>query len=189
MRKTSVFLGLCLLAILSKIAAGSEPAAARPDFSGSWALDRERSDDAVARVRAELADSLGKGRKQMLQRYLADALIQRAAAAHEVEIRQTEKDIAIFDAADDLAIYYIDGKKHKRQDQVLGDFETVAAWQGNELVIEAKGRQAGQGTETLLMEGYQLVVWKVWRPKHFKRDIVAKYYYRRIGTDREHTVE
>ena len=169
--------GLFLLGNLSSIA---QEATTRPNFSGRWALDRDKSDDAVERVQAGFAERLAKGRNQMLQRYLAEVLVQLAIAAEEVEIRHTDKDIVIFDKADDLNIYYIDGKKHKRQDQDLGDFETVTEWQGNELVVKAKGKEAGEGVETFSMEDDQLVVSMVLKPKHFKSDIVAKFYYDRV---------
>lgn len=58
------------------------------------------------------AGQLRKGRDQMLQRYLADVLLQLASDASALEIEQTSKDVKIFDRASNINIYYIDGKKH-----------------------------------------------------------------------------
>ncbi len=174
-----------LLYVLSAIFTASlahvtSEAAERPDFSGIWTIDHGKSDDAIERVRIGLGDKLARGKKQMMQRYLAEVLVKLAIAAEEVDIKLTEKVIVIFDENNDLTIYYIDGKKHKRQDQDLGEFETVANWQGEELVIESKGKETGEGVETFAMEGEQLVVSVVIKAKHFANDIVATLYYDRV---------
>ena len=162
------------------MATASLSAAQQPDFSGIWAIDLDRSSDAVKAVKSGLGENLARGKKQMLQRYLADVLVRLAHDADAVEINHSAKDIVIFDKADNINIYYIDGKKHVRQDQDLGDIETVTEWNGNELVIRSKGKEAGQGVQTFSMKGSQLLVSIVVKAKHFPNDIVANFYYDRV---------
>ena len=149
-----------------------------PNFTGDWVLDRDKSDPALEAVLAG-AGKLQKGRNQMLQRYLADILVQLASEAETLEIEHTDKDIAIFDRADNVNIYYIDGKKHVRQDQDLGSMETVTKWVGNELVVESKGKEAGKGIQSFAMVGDQLVIKVRIDAKTFENEVIADFYYNR----------
>lgn len=171
--KTTSFLATVLLVT------GLHAAAAQtPNFSGEWELDRDKSDQAVDSVLAG-AGELQKGRDQMLQRYLADVLVQLASDAAVLEIEHTEKDISIFDRADNVNIYYIDGKKHVREEKDLGSMETVTQWQGNELVVESKSKEAGKGVQTFSMEGAQLVIKLRIDAKTFENEVIADFYYNR----------
>ncbi len=80
--------------------------AQRPNFTGTWVLDADKSDQAIESVRAGLGDKLATGKKQMFQRYLADVLVGLAEDAEELEIELTEKDLTMFDRADNVNIYY-----------------------------------------------------------------------------------
>ena len=171
--KTTPFLGTALLVAALQVAA-----AQTPNFSGTWELDRDKSDPALDAVLAG-AGTLQKGRNQMLQRYLADVLVQLASDAAALEIEHTDKDITIFDRADNVNIYYIDGKKHVREEQDLGSMETVAQWKGNELVVESKGKEAGTGVQTFSIEGDQLVIKVRVDAKTFENEVIADFYYNR----------
>jgi hypothetical protein len=153
--------------------------AERPDFTGAWTLDGGKSDEAVESVRAGLGDKLAKGKKQMFQRYLAGVLVGLADDAEELEIEQTEKDIKIFDRADNVNIYYIDGKKHMREEQSLGTIDTVTSWNGDELVISSEGKEVGRWVQVLSMEGPQMVVSVTVNAKDFPNEIMARFYYDR----------
>jgi len=175
MKKASFLCGVGVL-----LASAALPAAAQtPDFSGRWQIDREKSDPAVQAIRAG-AGQLRKGRDQMLQRYLADVLLQLASDASTLEIEQTSKDIKIFDRAGNVNIYYIDGKKHVREEPALGTMETTTQWRGNELVVESKGKQSGRGVQTFAMEGDQLVLKVRVDPKTFDNEVAADFYYDRV---------
>ena len=175
MRKVALF-GITLFL---NLAIAHAAAAVTPDFSGRWQLDRDKSDPAMEAVRSG-AGQLQKGRKQMLQRYLADVLLQLASDASVVEIKQTDKDITLFDRADNVNIYYIDGKKHVREEQDLGTMETVTQWKGNELVVESKGKQTGRGVQTFSMEGDQLVIRVRIDAKTFENEVAVDFYYNRV---------
>ena len=153
--------------------------APRPNFTGIWVLDVEKSDQAIESVRAGLGDKLAKGKKQMFQRYLADVLVGLAEDAEELEIELTEKDLTMFDRADNVNIYYIDGEKHIREEQDLGMIETVTSWNGDQLVISSKGKEVGSAVEVLAMVGRQLVISITIKAKNFPNEIVARFYYNR----------
>lgn len=171
-------LGVSVMAALLMSAVGAV-GVQRPDFTGIWVLDRSKSDEAVESVRAGLGDKLASGRKQMFQRFLADILLGLAEDAEELEIEQTEKDVKIFDRADNVNIYYIDGQKHTRQEQDLGMIETVTSWNGDELVISSKGKEVGSSRQVLSTEDEQLVVSFTIQAKNFPNEIVARFYYDR----------
>ena len=172
MRTTSILVTAVLVAGLRVAAAQT------PNFTGEWELDRDKSDPAVESVLAG-AGKLQKDSNQMLQRYLADVLVQLACDAATLEIEHTAKDITVFDRADNVNIYYIDGKKHVREDQDLGSMETVTQWKGNELVVESKGKEAGKGVQTFTMEGSQLVIRVRIDAKTFENEVIADFYYNR----------
>ena len=167
------------LLMLVAVAVAAVPVSAQtPNFTGMWELDRNVSDQALDAVLAG-AGKLQKGRNQMLQRYLADVLVQLASEAETLEIEHTDKDITIFDRADNVNIYYIDGKKHVREDQDLGSMETVTKWSGSELVVESKGKEAGKGVQTFSMAGEQLVIKVRIDAKTFENEVIADFYYNR----------
>ena len=170
--KTTSFLVLGLLVAVSL-------QAQTRNFSGDWVLDRYKSDSALDAVLAG-AGKLQKGRNQMLQRHLADVLVLLASEAARIEIEHTKKDITIFDRGGNVNIYYIDGKKHVREEPHLGSMQTVTQWQGNELVVESKSKEAGKGVQTFSMVGNQLVIKVRIDAKTFENEVIADFYYNRV---------
>ena len=89
--------------------------AQKPDFSGTWELDLQASDDTESQVLGGAGEDTTRGMTRLERGRLVERLIQLARAIDEIEIAQTERDFRIFDWDDNLRIYYLDGRKHARQ--------------------------------------------------------------------------
>ena len=151
----------------------------RPDFSGVWELDQERSDDAVRAIRDALGQTGGRGERQIERQALSSRLSYLARAAGTIEIEQTEKDIKLFNSEDDVRIHYIDGEKHPRQSPGGEQMTTVTEWRGTFLDLTTEGPDIGKVTETLGIEGARLVHIVRIQNSAFEKDLVVRAYYNR----------
>jgi hypothetical protein len=153
--------------------------AAKPDFSGVWELDTGKSDDAEVAIRDALGLTGGRGDRQAERQALSSRLHYLARAAETIEIEQTEKDIKLFNSEDDVRIHYIDGQKHPRQTPIGEKLTTVTVWRDNFLDLTTEGPDIGKVTETLGMEGLQLVHIVRIQNEAFEDDLVVRAYYDR----------
>lgn len=168
-----------LMATLLSVTPTTGAQSTKPDFSGVWELDQEKSDDAVTAIRDALGQTSGRGERQIERQALSSRLNDLARAAETIEIEQTEKDIKLFDSEDDVRIHYIDGKEHPRQSRSGEQMTTVTAWRGDFLDLATEGPEIGKVTETLGMEGAQLVHIVRIQNTAFEDDLVVRAYYNR----------
>jgi hypothetical protein len=150
-----------------------------PDFTGKWSLDTDRSDDAEALINAGLEATTGKITPQTRQ--TGDRLIALSRALTWLEIRQTEKDFKIYDDADNVRIYYIDGKKHARETPWAAKIDTVTKWEGAQLHMKSDGHDLGDFSETYGFDGNELLFTVRIKLKNVKDEIVVNSYYTRSG--------
>ena len=87
----------------------------KPDFSGTWRLDVEASDDTESQVLGGAGADTTHGMTHLERNRVLERLVELARAIDEIDVAQTERDFRIFDRDDNLRIYYLDGKKHARQ--------------------------------------------------------------------------
>jgi hypothetical protein len=151
----------------------------KPDFSGVWELDHAKSDDAEVAIRDALGLTGGRGDRQAERQALSSRLHYLAQAAETIEIEQTEKDIKLFNSEDDVRIHYIDGEKHPRQSPTGEEMTTVTEWRESFLAMTTEGPDIGKVTETLGMEGLQLVHIVRIQNDAFEDDLVIRIYYDR----------
>ena len=64
-------------------------------------------------------------------------------ALEELEIAQTDEAFRIFDEADNLRIYYLDGGKRARQTPWGAKLDTVANWDGPQITVRTSGKEVG----------------------------------------------
>jgi hypothetical protein len=166
-----------VLLLLALVARGGHAFQPTPDFTGRWKLDAQKSDDTELSILAGLGDP---DRMRPENRQTAERLIALARALDRIEIRQSAKDFRTYDDADNVRIYYIDGKKHARETPWGERLQTVTRWEGNELFMETDGKDLGEVSETYGMEGRQMVFIVRIRLKGQKDDIVVKNYYDRV---------
>jgi hypothetical protein len=172
-RWTTIPILICGLLALG----AQELRAQKPDFSGIWTLNFEKSDDWADLVRTG-AGNTRSFTKMDVQR-IVDRLTYLARTAEEIEIEQSEREFKTFDKDDNVLIYYLDGKKHSRQTPWGAMLETVADWNGDELVIVTQNKELGKVTEVYAYEGKQLVSVIQMELKGFENTVVARQYYNR----------
>ena len=154
--------------------------AQKPDFSGTWHLDVQASDDTESQVLGGAGDDATRGITRLERGRLVERLIQLARAIDELEIAQSESDLRIFDREDNLRIYYLDGEKHARQTPWGAKLDAVAEWHGQQITVQTTGKEIGEVQETFGMEGRQLVSIVRIKNENFENEIVIRNYYDRL---------
>ena len=164
------FLVSFLLATSVSLAQGN------PDFSGKWTLDEDKSDDGEAVILGGLGDP---DRMNPNDRRTADRLVELVRALRVLEIRHSPADFRLYDEADNVRIYYIDGKKHKRETPWGEKLETVTKWEGSELQMRTDGKDLGEIDELYAMEESQLLYTVKLRLEGSKQEVVVRTFYSR----------
>jgi hypothetical protein len=147
-----------------------------PDFTGKWTLDDSRSDDAEALIVAGLGDP---NRMSPENRRTADRLLQLVNALRVLDIKQGASDFRLFDQADNIRIYYIDGKKHQRETPWGERLETMTKWEGSELHVRTDGKDLGEIDEIYGMEAKDLVYTVKLRLEDSDDEVVVRSFYQR----------
>jgi len=147
-----------------------------PDFSGKWTLDEDKSDDGEALILGGIGSP---DRMSPNERRTADRLIDLVRALRALEIRQSPADFRLYDEADNVRIYYIDGKKHTRETPWGDKLETVTKWEGFELQMRTDGKDLGEIDELYAMEGSQLLYTVKLRLEGSNQEVVVRTYYGR----------
>lgn len=161
---------------MALVVASASLVSAQPkaDFTGTWRLDAGRSDDASRQILASWGDP---GRMSPTDRRTADRLIQLASALQTFEIRQSERDISLYDDAGNVRIYYLDGKKHTRETPWGDKLQTEAKWQGSELHVKTDGKDLGEVNESYAKDGPSLLYTVTIKVKHAKESVVVRSYF------------
>lgn len=146
------------------------------DFSGKWNLNADKSDDGEAVILGGLGDP---DRMSPKDRRTAERLIELGRALQVLEIKQSASDFRLYDEADNVRIYYIDGKKHQRETPWGEKLETVTKWEGSELHMRTDGKDLGEIDEIYSMEGNQLLYTIKMRLEDAKNEVVVRTYYDR----------
>ncbi|HEY7817615.1 MAG TPA: hypothetical protein VIG29_05320 [Vicinamibacteria bacterium] len=162
-------LASCMLASIS-FAQGN------PDFSGTWNLDPDKSDDGEAVILGGLGDP---DRMSPKDRRIAERLMELVRALQLLEIRQSPSDFRLYDEADNVRIYYMDGKKHQRETPWGEKLETVTKWEGSALHMQTDGKDLGKISEIYSMEGSQLLYTVKMKLDDVKEEIVVRTFYNR----------
>jgi hypothetical protein len=147
-----------------------------PDFSGEWRLDPDKSDDGEAVILGGVGDP---SRMSPENRRTAERLVELLRALRVLEIRQSPSDFRLYDEADNVRIYYIDGKKHTRETPWGDRLETVTKWEGSELHMRTDGKDLGEIDELYRMEGEQLVYTVQIDLEDSDNEVVVRTYYNR----------
>ena len=147
-----------------------------PDFSGEWTLDDSKSDDGEAVILAGLGDP---ERMSPSDRRTAERLMALVRAFRVLEIRQSPTDFSLYDEADNVRIYYIDGKKHARETPWGERLETETKWEGSVLQAKTDGKDLGEIDELYAMEGGQLLYTVKLRLEDSDQEVVVRTFYGR----------
>ena len=124
----ATLLALCLLAACAAAAAGDEKKGSHPDFSGTWRIDRSKSDY------GEWSDKpLAKADSTLVVEHRDPELkIKRTLSLNG---REEVRDYA----------YYTDGRGETNQAMLgVGEVESKTKWDGDKVVSEAQVKRRGQ---------------------------------------------
>lgn len=149
------------------------------DFSGKWRMDADESDDGEAHILGGFGDPNVMSPKD---RRVAERLIALVHALGDLEIRQSSRDIRLYDEADNVRIYYIDGEKHTRETPWGERLETVTKWEKGALHVRTDGKELGEIEEIFTLEAGQLLYTVELRLGNSKDEIVIRTYYSRAGS-------
>jgi hypothetical protein len=161
------------LVLLTPFAAHAQ----KPDFSGVWVRDVEKSDNMEEKVR-DGAGSTREITKLNVQQVLR-RLTHLARAAQEIEIEQSEADFKMFDREDNVVIYYIDGKKHLRETPWGEKLSTLTNWSGDDLLISTESKDLGKIRQVYTFDGETLVYVLQLELKGFEKTVIVRQLYNR----------
>ena len=150
-------LGLLLLCLDMTRAAGT------PDFSGTWKLNHELSDDAAAKVKegagsayiqggpswaAETVLPWGRKFDEDERLLLRDVLLEAVKGLERMEVEQTPSEIKTIHGQDGVRVFYLK-RTSAGSSMLTGEKVTRSAqWKGEELVLESNGGK-GKAREVL----------------------------------------
>lgn len=155
--------GTFVLAAAASLAVLSPPARAEsPDFSGSWRLDRARSDDVKAKVEAATSSQASggtspltilpvPGTKASVERVeLRESMLKLVDQLEKLEVEQGPTEIKLFHG-DDIARTFYFGREHVREDLMGRKLKCRTHWKSGQLVLEEQGDKGRRRMETLTL--------------------------------------
>jgi hypothetical protein len=157
-----------------------EAAAQKPDYSGKWQINLEKSDDMAFKIRDAVGATGEITRSDV--RLIADRLTELASAVEWLEIEQSEKDFKIFDRDDNVRIYYLDGKKHPRQTPWGAMLQAQTGWNKDLLIVNTEGKDLGSISEIYGREDDQLLFLLQVENKKFEKTLIVRSYYDRADS-------
>jgi hypothetical protein len=160
---------------------------------GTWEVNPDESDDPQEKIRAGLATMKRDGRRGDAGAAAEDPNIALArlkgmqriikslsAAADELTIELEGNEFRVAGAGEGrVRIFYLDGKKHVRETPNGTKLETLAQWNGKQLVIEQEAKDEGTINEVyeLGRDASVLVVVFRLKLKRLEEPIVIRSVY------------
>ena len=166
----------------------------RPNFSGMWDLNQERSDDAVEKINeaagtAEIAGQKsargntlilpeGNERSEVERVELRNWMLQMENQFRELEILHEGHEFKTYYGEDGVRNFYLN-RPHVRTDMKGRKLNCKTRWDGEQLVIEQTGEDKTRVFEvyTLLPGGKQLVLAVRWESKWLKQPLQLRSVY------------
>jgi hypothetical protein len=191
---SATFAGLLLAAALvagatprRATAQGADEAAPRPDFSGEWLFNAQRSDD----LRKVIEGAVGPGYtlgdikhdevRVWIRRWLLGVL--EDPDSRYLTIEQNARDFKT-GLGDEVSIYYF-GREASSRGPAGGTLKVSVTWKGSQLVTEEKAEDGGRivclytmlpGDDTLILV-YHL------EHKSLKKPVEARMFFDRVKGD------
>ncbi len=120
----------------------------------------------------------GRGGGSEKMEAMRETMSQAMHAAQTLEISLSDTEIRVVDGSENVHIYYLDGKKHKRQTPGGVDLETVAHKRGDQIIIEEEADSAKfTRTFALAPDGSVMVVTVRLENDRFKQPVVIRSVY------------
>jgi hypothetical protein len=161
------------------------------DLTGTWYRSPGESDDAESKIRdaaKAMFDKATKGGRNIpseeipqIQKRLQFIISSYVQFAEILEMEQTSTELHIDDGEGRVRIFYMDGKKHKRQTPRGAKLETVCTRGSNQITIEQKLDQGGKIIETYVPspDGDRMVLTVRFENKQLKPPLILQNVYDR----------
>ena len=183
-----------LLLLVSVLTGAGLPATGQEEegLTGTWMRNPDESDDPEEKTRAAgegICNKATKGGRgsftediQQIQKQLQSSIASFVQFAETLIIDDEGKELLVDDGVGRVRIFYLDGKKHKRQSPDGAKFETLSTRQGNRIIVDQK-MKGGRIVETYALseEGDRLVLTVRLEAKRLKEPLTLRnVYYREI---------
>ena len=186
-KRSTAFLAAAVVLAAHPFAAPADP----PDFSGSWRLDRARSDDVKARVEeaAGPAQAGGgtspltilpvPGTKASVERVeMRESMLKLVDQLERLEVEQRPTEIKLFHG-DEIARTFYFGREHFREDFMGRKLKCRTKWKDGQLTLEEQGDKGRRRMETLtLVPAAGLLIEAVrWEDDLLKKPLEVRLVY------------
>jgi hypothetical protein len=161
MRKTNLLLrthlAKCVLVCLAFAGAvQADPqtgkAAERPNFSGTWRLNRELSDKPEEKLKESIGQKGGIRGRIISGRIGQGQMKEKAAIAEVLKIEHNDPEIQVTRDNNRSLRLFTDGRKVEVKTPRGESAETTARWQGSQLVVVGQGANGRTLTQTYTMD-------------------------------------
>jgi hypothetical protein len=167
----------------------------QPDFTGTWYLNREQSDDSMEKIQRAFptgrSKSLGNianlsrvvfrraGAKKSKLEHLRQSLQNSLEDTEKLWINQGESDLKIQDSQGNVRSLFTDAHQYKQE---VGNGDTIAVvtqWREDQIVTEAIMDFGSKLTETYILApgGFQIIVTVRVEDKRLKEPINIRRVY------------
>jgi len=168
-------------------AQGAEEAASKPDFSGEWLFNAQRSDD----LRKLVEEAVGPGYTQgdakqevvrvWIRRWLLGVL--EDPDSRYLTIEQTARDFKA-GLGDEVSVYYF-GREASSRGPAGGTLKVSVRWKGSQLVTEERSDDGGRivSVYTMLPGDKTLILAYLLEHKTLKKPLEARMFFDRVNGD------
>jgi hypothetical protein len=161
-RTQTVFCALLCLTLVyaARVAPQTASAAERPNFSGTWRLNRELSDKPQEKLKEAVGQQGGMRGRIMGGRMAQGRMKDRAAMAEVLKITHNDPELQVSGNNNRSVQLFTDGRKLNTTTPRGESAETTARWQGAQLVVVSQTAKGGKLTQTYSLEqgGAQMIV-------------------------------
>lgn len=167
----------------------------QPDFTGTWYLNRDQSDDSVDKIEQAFANGSSKSRgnianlrrvvfrgpgadKEKLER-LRQSLENSLEAPESLLIDQGDSDLTIRDNQGNIRSLLTDARQHKQESRNWGAIRVITQWSRDQIVTEATIDHGSKFIETYILApgGFQMIVALRVEDKRLKEPINIRRVY------------
>ena len=151
----------------------------QPNFTGTWRLNRELSDNPQEKVKEAIGKKGGRLGKVMGGRVAQDRMKDIASAAELLRITHNDPEFQVSGNNNLMRRLYTDGRKVNNTTPKGESIETTARWQGSQLVVVTQRTNGGKLTQTYSLErgGRRMNVFMQITGQRLDRPIEMRFVY------------
>lgn len=176
-----IFCSLVCFALVyaAGVAPQTEAAAERPNFSGTWRLNRELSDKPQEKLKEAVGKQGGVRGRIMSGRMGQGKMKDRTAMAEVLKITHNDPELQVLGDNNRSIQLFTDGRKLNITTPRGESAEATARWQGAQLVVVSQTAKGGELTQTysLAKDGAQMIVLMKISDQRLGRPIELRFLY------------